>query len=165
VKVAVVQSGRFRILLKLFHRQLPAIFRTRCGCLLEVFSMRSKEMATTTCHRVFQTLSRLACGIVAAAALLATNPAPAATLNAFMYGINDNNEIYEVNPVDKTSRLLLIGSSEVLGSTANSVGYDDVRNHLFFLGADSVFRYWSRATNQIQDVQGLSCQSALKTGQ
>jgi hypothetical protein len=118
-------------------------------------------MATTTCHRVFQTLSRLACGIVAAAALLATNPAPAATLNAFMYGINDNNEIYEVNPVDKTSRLLLIGSSKVLGSTANSVGYDDVRNHLFFLGADSVFRYWSRATNQIQDVQGLSRQTSV----
>lgn len=114
-------------------------------------------MATTTCHRAVELAGRLAVCLVLV--LLTARPAAAVTLNAFMYGVNDNNEIYEINPVDKTSNLLLTSTSGIVGSTANSVGYDDVRNQLFFLGTNSTFNYWARATNEIKEVAGLTRQS------
>jgi hypothetical protein len=59
---------------------------------------------------------------------------------AFIYGIDDNNDIWEIDPVAKTSSLALVQPS----GTSNSLAYDTVRNDLFFIDSQKKLRYWSR---------------------
>jgi hypothetical protein len=59
---------------------------------------------------------------------------------AFIYGIDDNNDIWEIDPVAKTSSLALVQPS----GTSNSLAYDTARNDLFFIGSDLKLKYWSR---------------------
>ena len=71
----------------------------------------------------------------AAASAWAGPPAP-----AYIYGIDNNNDIYEINPVTKTSTLALVQPMGV----SNSLAYDTDRNDLFFIGPDLKLKYWSR---------------------
>jgi hypothetical protein len=59
---------------------------------------------------------------------------------AFIYGIDNNNDIWEIDPVAKTSSLALAQPS----GTSNSLAYDTVRNDLFFIDSQKKLRYWSR---------------------
>lgn len=59
---------------------------------------------------------------------------------AFIYGIDNNNDIWEIDPVAKKSTLALVQPS----GTSNSLAYDTVRNDLFFIGSDLKLKYWSR---------------------
>lgn len=59
---------------------------------------------------------------------------------AFIYGIDDNNDIWEIDPVAKRSSLALVQPS----GTSNSLAYDTVRNDLFFIDSQKKLRYWSR---------------------
>lgn len=59
---------------------------------------------------------------------------------AFIYGIDNNNDIWEIDPIAKTSSLALSQPS----GTSNSLAYDTVRNDLFFIDSQNKLRYWSR---------------------
>jgi hypothetical protein len=59
---------------------------------------------------------------------------------AFIYGIDDVNDIYEIDPIAKTSTLALVQPA----GTSNSLAYDTVRNDLFFIDSEKKLRYWSR---------------------
>ena len=71
----------------------------------------------------------------AAASAWAGPPAP-----AYIYGIDNNNDIWEIDPILKSSTLALV---QPMG-TSNSLAYDTNRNDLFFIGPDLKLKYWSR---------------------
>lgn len=59
---------------------------------------------------------------------------------AYIYGIDNINDIYEIDPIAKTSTLVLAQPAGI----SNSLAYDTVRNDLFFIGPDLKLKYWSR---------------------
>jgi len=80
---------------------------------------------------------------LAAVIAVAAGAAPAwaePVVPAFIYGIDNNNDIWEIDPVAKTSSLALAQPS----GTSNSLAYDTARNDLFFIGPDLKLKYWSR---------------------
>ena len=77
--------------------------------------------------------------VAAAFGLVATLPAAAVAVPAIIYGIDNNNDIYEIDPVAKTSALALV---QPAGGFSNSLAYDTARDHLFFIGPDSGLKYW-----------------------
>jgi hypothetical protein len=80
---------------------------------------------------------------LAAVIAVAAGAAPAwadPVVPAFIYGIDNNNDIWEIDPIAKTSSLALSQPS----GTSNSLAYDTVRNDLFFIGPDLKLKYWSR---------------------
>ena len=70
----------------------------------------------------------------AAASAWAGPPAP-----AYIYGIDNNNDIYEIDPVNKTSTLALV---QPAGGFSNSLAFDTNRSQLFFIGPDNGLKYW-----------------------
>jgi len=71
---------------------------------------------------------------------------------AFIYGIDDNNDIYEIDPVNKTSTLVLPQAS----GTSNSLAYNTAREDLFYIGQDLRLKYWSAASGTtVGDVGSL----------
>lgn len=71
---------------------------------------------------------------------------------AYIYGIDNNNDIYEVDPIAKTSTLVLPQAS----GTSNSLAYDTAREDLFYIGQDLRLKYWSRASGTtVGDVGSL----------
>ena len=87
-------------------------------------------------------LARRLLGMAAVAAIIATTAATAwadPLPPAFIYGVDNNNDIYEINPVAKTSTLALV---QPAGGFSNSLAFDTNRNHLFFIGPDNGLKYW-----------------------
>ena len=84
--------------------------------------------------------SAAVCGLVALGSTSAVaDPAP-----ADIYGIDNDNDIYEVDPVAKTSTLVL--PQATTGGLSNSLAYDTAREDLFFIGPDFKLKYWTRAS-------------------
>lgn len=107
---------------------------------------RSPPRFTFVCSlRIAQAVCAL---VVAAAAPAWADPLPA----AFIYGIDNNNDIYEIDPVAKTSRLVLV---QPAGGESNALAFDTARNHLFFIGPDNGLKYW---------VQGAGSSATAVTG-
>lgn len=77
--------------------------------------------------------------ILASIGLLASLSVAAVAGPAIIYGIDDNNDIYEIDPVAKTSALALV---QPAGGFSNSLAYDTTRDHLFFIGPDNGLKYW-----------------------
>ena len=73
---------------------------------------------------------------------LAGARASGATLGAYIYGIDDNSDIYEINPADQTWEKVY--SSAAIGTIANSVAYDDSSGQLFFISSDNSTLYGQR---------------------
>lgn len=84
-------------------------------------------MTTTITARIarLHTLIRTALALaVLVAAGLASSTAAAATLGAFIYGIDDNSDIYEINPADQTWEKVY--SSARASTTTNLDGPDSL---------------------------------------
>ena len=110
---------------------------------------------TTTVHGVLSTLRTTLTTLVAIAAIaVSAANAAAGTLGHYIYGVDVANDIWELNPADKTSTKVLTSSE--IGQTANANAYDSSRNHLFFVNAANTFDYWERSTGTIKSVGGLS---------
>jgi hypothetical protein len=110
---------------------------------------------TTTVRGVLSTLSKTLLMLAAIAAAAISGPqATAATMGHYMYGVDDANDIWEINPADQTTVKVISASS--LGSGANALGFDTTRNHLFFVDSANGFGYWERASDTINAVGGLS---------
>jgi hypothetical protein len=105
---------------------------------------------TTTVHGVLSSLSKTLLLLVA----IAATALHAGTAQAVIYGVDLENSIWEIDPVAKTTTKILTSSE--IGQTANSLGYDQTRNQLFFINAANTFDYWEGASNTIKSVGGLS---------
>jgi hypothetical protein len=88
------------------------------------------------------------------ALLLSANVGIAQTLGSYVYGIDVANDVWEINPADKTATKVVTFSQ--LTQTANALAYDSVRNQMFYVNAANTFMYWERATNSVKNVGGLS---------
>ena len=76
---------------------------------------------------------------VGALSLIGPSISVADPVPAYIYGIDNNNDIYEIDPVNKTSTLALV---QPAGGFSNSLAYDTTRDHLFFIGPDNGLKYW-----------------------
>jgi hypothetical protein len=85
--------------------------------------------------RLAAAFSLAAVVVFGAASAWAGPPVP-----AYIYGIDNINDIYEIDPIAKTSTLVLAQPAGI----SNSLAYDTVRNDLFFIGPDLKLKYWSR---------------------
>jgi hypothetical protein len=90
--------------------------------------------------RHFLTPIPLALAILGLAAAL---PVAAVAAPAIIYGIDNNNDIYEIDPVNKTSALALV---QPAGGFSNALAYDTTRDHLFFIGPDNGLKYWAQGS-------------------
>ena len=95
------------------------------------------QFALALAHRLVG-MAAVVAVIVATAATAWADPLPP----AFIYGIDNNNDIWEVDPVAKTSTLVLPQAS----GTSNSLAYDTAREDLFYIGQDLRLKYWSQAS-------------------
>lgn len=66
-----------------------------------------------------------------------------AQVPSYIYGINDNNEIAEVDMVSKTTRIVYTTS---LTGVSNAFAYDNARNHFIFLDNSKTLFYWDRGS-------------------
>ena len=78
---------------------------------------------------------------------LAVSAVPATSL---VYGVDNNADIYEVNPVAKTSVLAL--ANAVTSGTCNSLAYDTVRDQLLFIGQGTALYAWQKGSGSVQNV-------------
>jgi len=88
------------------------------------------------------------------ALLLSANVGIAQTLGHYVYGIDVANDLWEINPADKTMTKVALSSQ--VGQTANGLAYDAVRNQMFYVNAANTFMYWERASNSFKSVGGVS---------
>lgn len=82
--------------------------------------------------------------VVAVLGIAATAVRAAPVVPAYIYGIDNDNDIYEVDPVSKTSTLVLAQATE--GGLSNSLAFDTAREDLFFIGPDFKLKYWTKAS-------------------
>lgn len=87
---------------------------------------------------------------VAASWPLAASAVPA---SALIYGVDNNADIYEVDPVAKTSVLRL--SNALTSGTSNSLAYDSAREQLFFIGTGTSLYSWTRGAGSVQNIGGV----------
>ena len=111
---------------------------SRCvqRCFHPLMSMRAAAIAVAT----------------TAAILLAGSSSQAATLGAYIYGVDDNSDIYEINPADQTWNKVY--TSPTTSTLANSVAYDRDRQQLFFVDNQSGLEYWQAGTSSVASVGG-----------
>ena len=67
-----------------------------------------------------------------------------AQVPSYIYGINDNNELAEVDMVSKTTRIVYTTS---LTGVSNAFAYDNARNHFIFLDNSKTLFYWDRGSD------------------
>ena len=72
----------------------------------------------------------------------------------FLYGIDVANDLWEIDPINQTTRKVV--TSTQMGQTANALAWNPVNEDLFWVNAANTFQYWDRATNTVKDVGGLS---------
>jgi len=74
-----------------------------------------------------------------AVAILVPAAAVAEPVVPLIYGVDNANDIYQIDPVAKTSSRIL---EQPTGGASNSLAYDSSRSHLFFIGPDNGLKYW-----------------------
>jgi len=90
--------------------------------------------------------------LVASAAAWTPAPVAAAPLS-FMYGVGDDNNIYEINPVLQTvTGTISTASLGLTGSTPNAFALDRSREQVLFLGSDKNMYFWDRDANALGQV-------------
>jgi hypothetical protein len=102
---------------------------------------------TTSGRRCIFLLHQLAFTLVMLAAFGST--AQAATLGAYLYGIDDAGSLYEINPADQTWNVVAVSASSTL---ANSLAYDQSRQQLFFTNRDLDFQVWDRTSGSLNNL-------------
>ena len=90
--------------------------------------------------RFFRQLSRRPIACVVAATMLAlaaaaARPADAEPIPSYVYGIDDTNRIWQIDPVQKTAEATF--NTIGLSGTSNAVAFDRGRDQLFFLGGNN----------------------------
>lgn len=91
--------------------------------------------------------------LVAAAAGAWPLAASAVPASAIMYGVDNNSDIYEIDPIAKTSALVL--SSTLTSGTSNSLAFDTTREQLFFIGPGTNLYSWTRGAGSLQNIGGV----------
>lgn len=90
-------------------------------------------------------------GLLAAVAVaswpLAASAVPS---SAIMYGVDNNSDIYEIDPVAKTFALAL--SSTLTSGTSNSLAFDSARDQLFFIGTGTSLFTWTKGSGSVQSL-------------
>ena len=71
---------------------------------------------------------------------------------AIFYGIYENNSVWAIDTVNKTTTEII--SSGILNHN-NSLAFDPDRDQLFCIGTGGI-EYWASGTNTIQNVSGVS---------
>jgi hypothetical protein len=67
--------------------------------------------------------------------------------NSYIYGITDNNEIYEIDMVNKTNTKVY---NTGLTGSSNAFAFDNTRNHFFFIDPAKNLNFWDRGSNFTQ---------------
>jgi hypothetical protein len=84
---------------------------------------------------------------VLAGMLLVSSTVPHAVADpiapSYIYGIGDNNLIWEIDPVGQTSRSVF---NTGLTGQSNAFAFDTVRDQMFFVDANKDLYYWNHAT-------------------
>ncbi len=78
-----------------------------------------------------------------------------------IYGIDNNNDIYEINPITKTLKKVRANTinSSAANPVSNSLAYDPAREHVLFVGPDLRLKCWARSTDTVTDVGSLGVTS------
>ncbi len=91
-------------------------------------------------------LRRAAIAFIAGLLLLSTVSRPAEAnpiAPSYIYGIGDNNLIWEIDPVGQTSRSVF---NTGLTGQSNAFAFDTVRDQMFFVDANNDLYYWNHDT-------------------
>ncbi|KIZ01009.1 hypothetical protein MNEG_6950 [Monoraphidium neglectum] len=59
-----------------------------------------------------------------------------------MYGIADNQKIYEVDVTDRIVNAVHDARPDIPSGLANGFAYDTARDQFFFLSADKQLQFW-----------------------
>ena len=94
----------------------------------------SPRLAITLACRLLGRVAVAAVIVTMAATAWAGPPAP-----AYIYGVDNANDIYEINPVSKTSTRVLV---QPTGGSSNSLAFNTDRDQLYFIGPDNSLKYW-----------------------
>lgn len=94
----------------------------------------SPRLAITLACRLLGRVAVAAVIVTMAATAWAGPPAP-----AYIYGVDNANDIYEINPVSKTSTRVLV---QPTGGSSNSLAFNTDRDQLYFIGPDNGLKYW-----------------------
>ena len=96
-------------------------------------------------------------------------PAPAARAE-YIYGIDDSNTIWEIDPVNRTDKIVVTGSSYGLTQSqkSNSFAYDPIRDEMFFTysgaGAGMAGLYYWNHTNTNNAIQQILNSTTVVSG-
>jgi hypothetical protein len=75
-----------------------------------------------------------------------------------IFGIDDANNMWEINPIAKTSTMVFANALPA-GMWTNAVAYDPKREQVLFIGSDLNLYCWSRVTNTVKLVGPISVPS------
>lgn len=95
--------------------------------------------------------SHAALMFLAVAALAPAAAVAEPVVPAIIYGVDNANDIWEIDPVAKTSSKVLVQPS---GGSSNSLAYDTSRNQLLLIGPDNGLKYWVQGSGTT--VSGVS---------
>jgi hypothetical protein len=84
------------------------------------------------------------------AILIASWSLHASAAPALIYGVDNNADIYEIDPVAQTATLAL--STVITSGTCNSLAFDSVREQLFFIGQGTTLYAWQKGSGSVQSV-------------
>ncbi len=80
--------------------------------------------------------------------------ASATLASALIFGVDNNNDFWEVDPVAQTSTKVLTQPS---GGASNALAFDITREQLFYIGPDNALKYWVRGSGTtVNNVAGGS---------
>ena len=95
---------------------------------------------------------------------------PSAAQAEYIYGIDDSNNIWEVDPVNRTDKIVLSGSSYGLTETqkSNSFAYDPIRDEMFFTYSGTAagkagLYYWNH-TNGVNAIRQILNATTVVSG-
>jgi len=81
-------------------------------------------------------------GLAVVVAAMSTAPA----FGAFIYGIDDNNNIHEVN-TDTQSSTTVYTNGTIPAGVSNAFAYDTARDQFFFIDSNNDLQFWTRVGN------------------
>ena len=112
--------------------------------------------------------SAVACVLVAGFAASHATPV-AADAVSYIYGIDDNNVIWELNPIGQTATPVFTAQGQlgISGSAnSNAFAYDNTRENMLFLngsGTSSTLYVWNKPTNSLS-IAATAAQLGLVSG-
>ncbi|MFM7035464.1 MAG: hypothetical protein ACKOYJ_09855, partial [Planctomycetia bacterium] len=66
--------------------------------------------------------------------------------NAYIYGIDDNNAIWEVDVASKSSRTVFDARPMIGSGNSNAFAFDNSRSHFFFIDPQNQLQFWDRGS-------------------